>query len=297
MNEKNILKHLSSSLEQAPIQLLETIKAKPITKQLKHDNITRQKKLIPPIGYMTAIASVVFFVVLFNIQLQFRTIDSTVYLDINPSIQIDTNRQDKVIGMTALNAKTHTLIGDYSYKGKSLNQVTTDLVDKLILTGYITKSDNMLLVSVYNDNKDKANLQKQQIKDVIINHLADDSIHPIVLTQAIDRSNTIADMAKAYGISEGKMTFIRNLMILSPELNVDNLVGLSLNQLLSLAKYMELDLSPVIDKQELDRIELPYSIIDGTNDDIDDDDDDDNDDDDDDDNDDDNDDDDDVNMD
>ncbi|MCF8017873.1 MAG: hypothetical protein K9L62_00610 [Vallitaleaceae bacterium] len=271
MNEKKILKHLSQGIEQAPIQLLETIKEKPRVKQEKHDDITRQKKYIPPIRYMTAIASVVLLVVLFNIQLQFRAIDSTVYLDINPSIQIETNRQNKVIGITALNAETHTFIGDYEFKGRTLNQVTIDLMDKLILTGYITKSDDMLLVSVYNDNKEKANLQKQEIKEVIINHLAEDSIRPIVLAQAIDRSNTISDMAKAYGISEGKMTFIRNLMILSPELRVDNLVRLSLEQLLSLAKYMELDLSPVIEKQDLDRIDLPYTIIDGTKDDDDDD--------------------------
>ena len=271
MNEKKILKHLSQGIEQAPIDLLETIKEKPRVKQEKHDDITRQKQYIPPIRYMTAIASVVLLVVLFNIQLQFRAIDSTVYLDINPSIQIETNKQNKVIGITALNAETHTFIGDYEFKGRTLNQVTIDLVDKLILTGYITKSDDMLLVSVYNDKKEKANLQKQEIKEVIINHLAEDSIRPIVLAQAIDRSNTISDMAKAYGISEGKMTFIRNLMILSPELRVDNLVRLSLEQLLSLAKYMELDLSPVIEKQDLDRIDLPYTIIDGTKDDDDDD--------------------------
>ncbi|VDN47645.1 conserved protein of unknown function [Petrocella atlantisensis] len=269
MNEKKILKHLSQGIEQAPIQLLETIKEKPRVKQEKHDDITRQKKYIPPIRYMTAIASVVLLVVLFNIQL--RAIDSTVYLDINPSIQIETNKQNKVIGITALNAETHTFIGDYEFKGRTLNQVTIDLVDKLILTSYITKSDDMLLVSVYNDNKEKANLQKQEIKEVIINHLAEDSIRPIVLAQAIDRSNTITDMAKAYGISEGKMTFIRNLMILSPELRVDNLARLSLEQLISMAKYMELDLSTVIEEQELERVDLPYTIID---DDIDDNDDD-----------------------
>ncbi len=274
MNEKKILKHLSQGIEQAPIQLLETIKEKPRVKQEKHDDITRQKKYIPTIGYMTAIASVVFLVFLFNIQLQFRAIDSTVYLDINPSIQIETNKQNKVIGITALNAETHTFIGDYEFKGRTLNQVTIDLVDKLILTGYITKSDDMLLVSVYNDNKEKANLQKQEIKEVIINHLAEDSIRPIVLAQAIDRSNTISDMAKAYGISEGKMTFIRNLMILSPELRVNNLARLSLEQLISMAKYMELDLSTVIEEQELERVDLPYTIIDDDDDeDIDDDDD------------------------
>ncbi|MDF1618190.1 anti-sigma-I factor RsgI family protein [Petrocella sp. FN5] len=267
MNEKKILERLSSGIDQAPIDLLEIIKAQPMTKQLKHDDITRQKKYIPPMGYMTAVASVVFLVVLFSIQLQYRTIDSTVYLDINPSIQIETNRQDKVIGLIALNAETHTFIGDYDFKGRNLNEVTMDLVDKLVLTNYITKSEDMMLVSVYNENKEKANLQKQQIKDLIIHHLEKDSIRPIVLAQAIDRSNTITDMAKAYGISEGKMTFIRNLMILSPELRVDNLVRLSLEQLISLAKYMELDLSPIIEKQELERIDFPYTIINNDDDD------------------------------
>ena len=227
MTEKNILKHLSDSIDQAPIQLLQTIKEQPSVKQLRHDEITRQKKGSPSMRLMTAVASIFVLAAVFNFQFQYRSVDSLVYLDVNPSIIIESNRKDTVIGLTALNPEGHALIEGYRFKGRTLKQVTIDLVDKLVLSEYLSKSDDVMLISVYNGDREKADLKKNEIKAVILNHLAPNSIQPVILTQAMDQSNTIKDMAEAHKISEGKLTLIRNLMIRAPKLKVEALARIS----------------------------------------------------------------------
>lgn len=262
MDEKNILKHLSDSINQAPIQLLETIKDKPRVKQLRHDEITRQKNGLSSMKFMTVVASVFVLASIVNFQLQYRTVDSRVYLDVNPSLMIESNRQNKVIDITALNPEGDKIIEDYKFKGRTLNQVTIDLVDKLVLSEYISNSDDLILVSVFNDDKEKAHLQKKELKTAILKHLKPKSIQPVILTLAIDQSNNKNDMASKYKISEGKLTLIRNIMNLSPKLKADVLEKLPLDQLVGLAKYMELDLSQVIEKQDLDKIVVPDAIKD-----------------------------------
>ena len=263
MNEMKIKDHLEKAIDQAPIDLLEKIKEQPIVKMLKHDEITRGNSLYKSLKPYLTMASVaaVFLVAIINFQVQFNTVDSIIYLDVNPSIQISINKQNQVIDVEAINEDGIAIIKDLDFKRKELQLVTKEVLDQLVSRAFIKESEDIILVSVYNKKEDKAESEIILIKEVINQHLAKSNYSPIIITQAIDKSNTIEDLAKKYSISAGKMTLIRNLMLLNPNLNLDELVNLSLQDLIQHANNLEMDLRLNIEKSELKRITPSIPIL------------------------------------
>ncbi|MGI6141475.1 MAG: PepSY domain-containing protein [Caldicoprobacterales bacterium] len=259
MREEQILKSLKNTIEQAPIGILDKIKEEPRTKMLAHDDITRQDtRTVPPKKLMSfAAAAAVLLFMFFGWQYQIRMPDSRVYLDVNPSIEIVTNRQDKVIELKAYNGDSNKLAEDLEYKGKSIYQVTEEILDRMMYESYLNKEHKFLLLSVYNKNQDKAEQQKQVLGKRIHDHLQAKELQPIILSQKLDTTSTIESYAKEYGISVSRMTFIRNLIILNPELQTEDLVGLSIKELVKLSQGMELELEKIIDFTDLDSYQAP----------------------------------------
>ena len=257
MNEKEILNRLKNSIEQAPIDILEKIKEGAREKMLRHDDITWQdtsrfsfRKLMP---YASIAAG--FLLVFFGWQYQVRMPDSHIYIDVNPSVEIVTNRQDKVINILADNIDGERIVKNLDYKGKNIYQVTEEVLDRMMDEDYLNKNHEFLLLSVYNKNQKRAEEKKQSLDKKIHDHLEAKDLQPIVLLQKIDYTSTIEEYAKKHGISVSKMTFIRNLIILNPELQTEDLVNLSIENLVSLSQGMGLELDKIIESKDLDRIQ------------------------------------------
>jgi len=257
MKEKQILDSLQRSIDRAPIDILDKIKEEPRVKMLRHDDITRQETRKFSMKNMMSYASVaaVFLFVLFGWMLQVTIPDSRIYLDVNPSIEIVTNRQNKVIDLIADNLDGRRITSDLDYKGKTLFEVTDEILDRMMDESYLVKDREYLLLSVYNKDENKAEQQKQSLDRRIHEHLQEKELQPIVLLQKLDKTSTIEKYAEEYGISISRMTFIRNLIILNPELKPETLVGLSIGELVRLSQGMELELDKIIDSTDFDKLQ------------------------------------------
>lgn len=257
MKEKEILKSLKDSIDQAPIDLLDDIKNAPRTKMLKHDQITRQQRKRDPFKKFMPYASIAaaFLLVFFGWNYQTRMPDSNIFIDVNPSIEITTNRINKVIDIKSSNEDGKWIIKDFNYKGMTVDRVTEEILDRIYDKGYFNKDHKFLLLSIYNKNEEKSQMQKQVIDKKIHEYMKKKSFDPIVLSQKLDKTSTIEDFSKEYGISVSKMTFIRNLLILNQELKTEDLVNLSIEELVNLSQGMGLDLDKILDSTDFEKIE------------------------------------------
>lgn len=264
MNEKEILNSLKESIDKAPTDILDRIKEAPREKMLRHDHITRQDNRPSPFKKFMPYASLVaaFVLVFFGWQYQVKLQDSHIYLDVNPSVEIVTNRRDKVINILADNVDGERIAKDIDYKGRDIYDVTEEILDKMMDENYLHKDHEFLLLSVYNKNQNKAEEQKQSLDKKIHDHLQAKDLQPIVLLQKLDKTSTIEDYAKKYGISVSKMNFIRNLIILNPDLETEDLVDLSIEQLVDLSQGMGLELEKIIESTDFDRILTPSTELD-----------------------------------
>ena len=261
IRDKEILNRIKNGIAEAPIDLLDNLKNQTVVKMMEHDDITRQEKErkfqfhMKPIMSFASVAAV-FLLVFFNFQ-QLRVADSEIFLDVNPAIHITTNKKDNVINLEAINQEAARIINEIDYKGEDLNTVTDKILDSLLSLDYIEKEDEIILLSVFNKDKDKGKRQTDELNDVIHEKLDSIDRRPVLLTQSLDKSNTIEEMAKEYGISVGKMTFIRNMIILNPDLKTEDLIKLSLTELIEISQDTGIEIDRILDSQDMDKIRQP----------------------------------------
>lgn len=258
MNEDNLKKHLKQAIDQAPIDLLEKIKAQPVEKMAAHDDITRQstsgkvRYLKPTLALLSAAA--IFLFAFVNWQMTTQWVDSMVYLDVNPSLALETNRRDQVIRLSGLDDESQALIEGLDYKGKSLEAVAAELLDRLVLQGYVSSSEPAILLSVFNEDPEKRSRQLTELDQAIHAYLKSLEIQPIVLTQTLDPTETLSEYAEANHISVSKMTLIRNMILLDPDLKTEDLAKLSLEALIKVSSKVELNLEQIIQSSDMERI-------------------------------------------
>lgn len=252
MMNDNINKRLKNAIDAAPIDLLEKIKAMPVEKMAEHDYITRQEevdkrhKIIKPALSLVA-AAAVFLIAYLGWYMPYMKPDSIVYLDVNPSIEMAISRREKVVELAGLNKEGKELVDDMDYKGKDINMVLNDLLDKMLKEGYIDKDRHAMLVSVLNENIDKGKSQVHKLNEIIRDFFKEEEFKPVVLRQSIVTTGTIEEYAKKYNISIGKMTFIKNLLILNPDFELEELIDLSIEELIKISRDTGLDLSKIVD--------------------------------------------------
>ena len=62
---------------------------------------------------------------------------ASVYLTINPQVRIDVDRQSVARGLEGVNPDGQDLVEGYDWKGKHLDQVTDELIDRAVDMGYL----------------------------------------------------------------------------------------------------------------------------------------------------------------
>lgn len=81
---------------------------------------------------------------------------SSIFLSINPQVQIDVNRRGAVVRVIALNDDAEVLLAGYQGRGKDQLTVTEELIDRAIALGYLSPGGS---VTIDIDAPDQATFQ------------------------------------------------------------------------------------------------------------------------------------------
>lgn len=138
-----------------------------------------KKKGLRSIYPLIAVFAVFIFFFAFDIYMDSIVTDSLLFR-INPSVKIDVNRDDDVIGISGLNDDGAYLIDGYDYDGKDIDIVFDELMDRAIDLGYLYQGQTIAIEFVSNDAtwiKEK----REAIDDTLI-HLKDDLEVKITIT-------------------------------------------------------------------------------------------------------------------
>ena len=82
--------------------------------------------------------------------------DSLISIDVNPSIELATNRYEKVLRVTALNDDANQILDGMDLKGTDLHVAINALIGSMVKNGYIDDIRNSVLVSVDSKNTSRA---------------------------------------------------------------------------------------------------------------------------------------------
>ena len=159
-------------------------------------------------------------------------ISTTVTLDVNPSVEIKADEEEKVIDVVALNKDATVIIGDMNFEGNSLDVTVNALVGSMLKNGYINENTNSILLSVDSKNEKIGNVIKDKLSEGITGLINTEEIKGNVISQIVSSADEeLLALANEYGITLGKAKLIRTIMRINPEKEFSEYAEMNITEL------------------------------------------------------------------
>lgn len=139
-------------------------------------------------------------------------VSSSIGIDVNPSIELFVNRNDKVLKVEAINPDAVEILDDMELKNVDLNIAVNAVIGSMVRHGYLEGVDNAILVTVSSDNEVKAAALRQDVVLDIENSLEEHKLQAVVYDQQASVTDEVKVIADEYGISYGKAYFLQELV-------------------------------------------------------------------------------------
>ncbi len=231
MNESQLNKRLREEVEQlAPNRLEELMAACDQPPAPRKDGrvieLGWQRKRRKP--RFLAVAAMLMVIIGLSAFFGAKGLDRSVLIfDINPSVSITVNGFDRVCEAHANNDDALRLLRVDDMKGKSLSSAITELTEKLIRAGYLSATDNGILVSVQETSDKRAEALKSTVLTTLAKTAGSSAIRPAVLYQRIGD-----DQVSLGNASPGKSALVKTLAVASDRMDENDLCDLSVQDLL-----------------------------------------------------------------
>jgi len=155
---------------------------------------------------------------------------STVLLEVNPSIEMEVDRDADVVEVNALNADAEKVLSGMKLKGMDADTAATAIIGSLLKHGYIDELANSILVSVEDADTVRGERLQAEITEEINEILGATSVNAAILAQYIEEDEADA-LAKQYDISNGKAALIKKITEVNNTYEMKDLAKLSVNEL------------------------------------------------------------------
>ena len=174
---------------------------------------------------------------------QNNTVASVVSLDVNPSVILDVNAKEKVLSATPVNEDGGDILAGMDLTGVQLDVAMNAIVGSLLTNGYVDELANSILITVEDEDAQRGARLQEELTAQADAILATTSVNGAILSQTIQNSEQLRQLADTYGITPGKAALIQTIVNGSSGLHTfEELVGLSINDLNLL--YTSLTTSP-----------------------------------------------------
>lgn len=160
-----------------------------------------------------------------------NSVASVVSLDVNPSIQLQVNSKERVLAADPLNEDAQVILEGMDLKGTQLNVAVNAIVGSLLQHGYLDKISSAILISVEDQDLQRASQLESSLTDTVNTALQNASSGAAVLSQAISSDTELDSLARSSNLSVGKAALIRDIQSLNSSLTVDDLAALSVEEL------------------------------------------------------------------
>ncbi len=160
-------------------------------------------------GSIAAVLVIVLSVVLIFANRQGAAPGAVIALDVNPSMEIEIDHNEKVTKIRALNAEAETVLDGLSLSGKDLNAAVDEIIDSMMEHQYITSAQNSILVSIDADDGALVGALKEKLTGEINARLQNRSINASIITQSFHKNE---EQTGDSSISDAKAALIKKII-------------------------------------------------------------------------------------
>lgn len=154
-------------------------------------------------------------------------VDSIIEFDVNPSVELKINKNEKVLEATSLNDDGEAILKGMDLKDTDIDVAVNAIIGSMLKNGYISELQNSILVSVKNDDSVKGKELETRITKEINDLLVSSKIEGAIMTQTLDSNETGKDNT----ISVGKTKLINEIIAVNNTLKFEDLAKLNINEL------------------------------------------------------------------
>ena len=139
-------------------------------------------------------------------------VSSVIEIDVNPSIEIEVSKNEKVRDVDALNDEAEIIIGDMDFEGVDIDVAVNAIIGSMIRCGYINEANSSVLVSVRGKDGARSTALKTKVEREVMDILSGYRFDNEVIGQVITDDRTLHEKADLYDISLGKAAFIQRIV-------------------------------------------------------------------------------------
>lgn len=180
--------------------------------------------------------------------------DSRVDIDVNPGVEIVTNKKNKVLDVQSTNKDGEIVIDGMDLKNTELKVAVNALIGSMVQKGYIVDNSTGILVTVRNGDPDKAQKVKEEVLDDINFALYKNDLKANVMNQTLTDTVDASKFAKENNISIGKAVFVLNLAAKDNSLDAKELAKMKISEIAELVAKKGIDIRDIVDYDDDDSI-------------------------------------------
>lgn len=212
-----------------------------------------KKRIINIISVIVVFLGVVFaFIYNHNKNKVFdEKIVSTVILDINPSIEINLNKNEEVVSIVALNDDAKEIVSD-ELAGKTLEETFKVITENIFYKGYASSGEVTILVTTSGD------INKDHVGKLISDNFEETVVYLTLILE--EASDSAKENALKYDISEGKASYIESILEENENLTFEDLKDKSINELQDIKNNEVIEESIVEEKKEEVKEEVKQEV-------------------------------------
>jgi len=231
-NEKMELTLRSAIEKTAPNDFAGVLSRCGAQKRSEENMRKRRKNLIPTLAAAcVALCLVVGGLAYGNTQ----AVASVVSLDVNPSIELKVNKNEKVLECRGLNEDAAKVLfsmdGGKSLKNTDLNVAVNAIVGSLVQNGYLDSISSAILISVEDKDMERAARLQQDLTARVDGLLMEQQREAAVLSQTVTKDKELEKKAENSSISTGKAYLIERIIAKNNSLDFDKLSALTVEEL------------------------------------------------------------------
>ena len=180
--------------------------------------------------------------------------DTHVDIDVNPGVEIVTNKKNKVLNVQSTNKDGDSVIDGMNLKNTELKVAVNALIGSMVQKGYIANDNTGILVTVRNDNPEKANKVKEEVLYDINFALYTNDVQANVMNQTFKNTADANKFARENNISIGKAVFVLNLAAKDSSLDAKELAKMKVTDIANLVAKKGIDIRDIVDYDDDDSI-------------------------------------------
>lgn len=243
--ESDIKNHVKAAVGQLTPAYAEAIWQQPVEQAVGNEWYLKDEKRhsinAGKVVKLLASAAACLAVCVISLQMIGHRTDATIYLDVNPSVELEINSRDKVLAANADNADGAIILEDMDLEHTDLDVAINAIIGSMVKHGYLNDAQKMILLSVDSKNDKRAEELRQQISDELNAELTSLLGAGAVLDQSVAATDDLKKLAEQYQITPGKALLLQRLIEENPNLDYEQLAKMPINELISYLKQSGVD--------------------------------------------------------